>query len=51
MEKLKQQLIELLGENARYTYSQLAAITGAEEQAIVSVVKQLETDGAKMFRA
>ena len=45
MEGLKKQLIALLGENARYTYSQLAAITGADEKIIASAVKQLEADG------
>ncbi len=42
---LERQLIELLGENARYTFSQLASITGASEDDVKKAVAKLEKDG------
>ena len=45
MEKLKNDLLKLLTENARYTFAQLAALTGAEEKEVICAVKQLEDDG------
>lgn len=45
MEKLKQEVIALLGENARYTFRQLSDITGAPETEIAAAVKQLEDSG------
>ena len=45
MENIKKQVIKLLTENARYTYSQMAGIVGAEEKAIQQAVKELEKDG------
>ena len=45
MEKLKKELIGLLSENARYTYSQLAAMTGSEAATVEKAVKELEKDG------
>ncbi|MBE7061344.1 MAG: Lrp/AsnC family transcriptional regulator [Clostridiales bacterium] len=45
MSNLKDQLIELLTENARYTNAQLAAIVGAEVKDIESALKELESDG------
>lgn len=45
MENLKKQLISLLEENARYTNTQLAAITGVTEDAVCQAVKELEKDG------
>ena len=45
MDKLKKDLIKLLGENARYTYAQLAAMTAADEAAVAAAVKELEDDG------
>lgn len=45
MEQLKKKLIKLLTENARYTYSQLSAMTGVEEKAVATAVSELENDG------
>lgn len=45
MDKLKKELIKLLGENARYTNAQLAAMTAAEEAVVAAAVKELEDDG------
>ena len=45
MEKLKNSLINLLVENARYTDKELSAITGADEQVVKSAIKELEKDG------
>ena len=45
MSNLKDQLIELLTENARYTNAQLAAIVGAEVKDIENALKELESDG------
>lgn len=45
MEKIKSDIIKLLGENARYTYSQMANILGTTSDEVESVVKALEKDG------
>lgn len=45
MEKLKNELIKLLGDNARYTYAQMAAMLGEDEKVVETAVKQLEKDG------
>ena len=45
MEKIKNQLIALLEENARYTNAQLAAIVGCAEETVAAAVKELEDDG------
>ena len=45
MEKLKNEIIKLLDENARYTNKQLAALTGVTEQQATDAVRQLEADG------
>ena len=42
---LKSQLIELLSENARYSFSQLAQITGASEKDVEKAVFELEKQG------
>ena len=45
MKELKNKLIELLSENARYTYAQLSAMTGCDERAIENAVKELQAEG------
>lgn len=45
MENLKKQLIEYLVENARYTNSQLACMTGVTEEQVSLALTQLENDG------
>ena len=45
MEKIKNQLIKFLTENARYSYSQLAAMAGTDESTVIRAVKELEKDG------
>lgn len=45
MEKIKERLIELLTENARYTVSQLSAVTGADADMVERAMKELENDG------
>ena len=45
MENLKKDLVKLLTENARYSYSDLAAMLGAEESAVKNAVKEMENDG------
>ena len=45
MLNLEKQLIELLGENARYTFAQLSAITGVSEEEVKKAVEKLEEDG------
>lgn len=42
---LKNQLLELLSENARYTFSQLAQITGLSESEVEKTVLELEKQG------
>ncbi len=45
MDKLKNQLIKLLAENAKYTDAQLSAITGESKEKVAGAVKELEKDG------
>ena len=45
MKDLKKQLVELLSENARYTFSQLSKITGEREDKVESAVCELEQSG------
>jgi DNA-binding Lrp family transcriptional regulator len=45
MDKLKKDLIKLLGENARYTYEQLAAMTATDRANVEKAIKELESDG------
>ena len=45
MKNLERQLLELLGENARYTFSQLSAIVGVSEEEVKKAVDKLEKDG------
>jgi len=45
MEKLKRDLIKLLSDNARYTYSQLAKMLSKSEKEVETAVKELEKDG------
>ena len=45
MENLKKDLVKLLTENARYSYSDLAAMLGAEESAVKNAVKEMDKDG------
>ncbi len=45
MENLKKQIIELLSENARYTYGQLANILSTTPELVEKNVKELENDG------
>ena len=45
MKNLKNQLVELLSENARYTFSQLASITGESEAQVEKAVSELESSG------
>ena len=43
--ELKNKLIELLSENARYTFTQLAQITGSDEKTVENAVLELEKQG------
>ncbi len=45
MINLERQLIELLGENARYSFSQLSAIVGVSEEEVKKAVLKLEKEG------
>lgn len=45
MENLQSLLIKYLSENARYTVSQLASMTGADEKAVAAAIKKLEENG------
>lgn len=45
MEKFKSELVKLLGENAKYDYNQLAAMTGRTEAEVAAAVEELEKDG------
>ena len=45
MKELKNQLIKLLSENARYTYEQLAVMAGSDTATVELAVKELEKDG------
>lgn len=46
MEKLNRQIIKLLSENARYTFEQIADITGADKITVERAVSDLEKSGA-----
>jgi DNA-binding Lrp family transcriptional regulator len=45
MENIKKQIIELLGENARYTYAQIANILNITSSEVEKIVKELEDSG------
>lgn len=45
MEKLKNEIVKLLCEDARYTTKQLSAVLGVDESVIANSVKELENDG------
>ena len=45
MEKLKEDLLKLLCENAKYTNAQMATMLGAKEEAVAAAVKELEKSG------
>lgn len=45
MDFLKKQLIKYLEENARYSFSQLAAMTDSKEEQVKAAVAELEKDG------
>ena len=45
MEKLKKDLIKILGENARYSFAQMAAMLSADEKEVEKAVGELENDG------
>lgn len=46
MENLNKQIIKLLSENARYTFEQIADITGADKITVERAVSDLEKSGA-----
>ena len=45
MNKLKSSLIKLLSDNARYSFSQLASMTGESEERVKNAVEEMEGDG------
>lgn len=45
MKDLKNQIIEILTENARYTNAQVADMIGVTEEDVINAVKELEKDG------
>lgn len=45
MEKLKKDLIKILGENARYSFAQMAAMLSVDEKEVEKAVGELENDG------
>jgi len=45
MKDLKNQIIEILTENARYTNAQVADMIGVSEEEVINAVKELEKDG------
>jgi DNA-binding Lrp family transcriptional regulator len=45
MEKIKNGIIKLLGENARYTAKQIADMLGEDEQTIKALIGELEESG------
>lgn len=45
MEQIKNRLIELLTENARYTVEQLAVVIGVDADTVERAMKELENDG------
>lgn len=45
MEKLKNEIVKLLCEDARYTNKQISAVLGVSEETVANSVKELESDG------
>ena len=45
MDKMKNEIINLLQEDARYTPMQMAKVLGADEKAVKSAVNELENEG------
>lgn len=45
MNQNEKDILKYLEENARYTYAELAAMTGLAENAVASIVKKLEDEG------
>lgn len=45
MEKIKNEIVTLLSENARYTFKEIAKMTGTTEDEVQKIVKDLEKDG------
>ncbi len=45
MDKIKQDVIKLLSEDARYTHKQISAALGVSEAEVSTAVKELEADG------
>ena len=45
MEKIKNGIIKLLSENARYTTSQMASMLGETEETVKALMEELEKDG------
>lgn len=45
MVDLKNKLLRLLDENAKYTYAQLSAMTGAKEELVSKAIAELEESG------
>ena len=45
MEKIKNEIIQLLSENARYSYAQIGNIVGVSAERAETLVKELEKDG------
>ncbi len=45
MQKLKNEILKLLDENARYSFAQMAAMLGEDERTVENAVKELERDG------
>ena len=45
MEKLKKEILEYLEDNAKYTFAQLAKLTGTTEQEVKAIVEFMEEEG------
>ena len=45
MEKIKNDVLKLLSENARYTFKEMSMILGADEKLVADTVSALEKDG------
>ena len=45
MEKLKNSLIKLLSDNARYTFKELSLMVGTDEKTVERAVEEMEKDG------
>ena len=45
MEKLKNSLIKLLSDNARYTFKELSLMVGTDEKTVQRAVEEMEKDG------